>query len=284
MKTQSTRPSPPPASMMMKVTLLLVLCTSLSCGVPLPFTSRGPQTPKDKGGIRLLVAVKAEGESLEQNVEQTLVVIKNRCDNLGVFCDVRREGGAGSNRIALRVSGPADSARVRRVLLAQGLLELRPVVSPPNPMPMKAYATRAEAQAAAGANNDVLPYVAEEAMPGEFLVVERTRVITGQDIRQAEAVALTGAEDADDYSIHFMLKPEGGARLGSWTEKNIYRYIAVVLNGEVRSAPFIKSKITEDGEITGRFTKEQAEDAALTLRSGGLPAPVEVLEEGTYKP
>lgn len=48
--------------------------------------------------------------------------------------------------------------------------------------------------------------------------------------------------------------------------------------------PYIRSQITEDGQITGNFTREQAEDVALTLRSGGLPAPVEVLEEGTYKP
>ena len=285
MKTQRKRTSPPPpASSMMKVTLLLVLCASVSCGVPLPFTPSKPGSPTDRGGVRFVLAVKAEGESLERSVEQTSEVIRNRCDHLRVFCDVRREGGAGSNRLALRVSGPHDSERVKRVLLAQGLLELRPVVSQPNPMPIEAYATRAEALAAAGANNDVLPYSERGPEAVEFLVVERTPVITGQDLRDAEAVALSGAEDAEDYSIHFSLKPEGGRRLGEWSEANINRYLAVVLNGEVRSAPFIKSKITDDGQITGLFTKEEAEDVALTLRSGGMPAPVEVLEEGTYKP
>jgi preprotein translocase subunit SecD len=181
----------------------------------------------------------------------------------------------------LRVSGARDAGRVKRVLLAQGLLELRPVVSPPSPMPLKIYATRAEAVAAAGADKDVLPYVAEEAEPGEFLVVERTRVITGQDLRDAGALALSNTDEGP-FVINFSLKPEGAARLGSWTEKNIRRYVAVALNGEARSVPYIQSKITEDGQINGNFTREQAEDVALTLRSGGLPAPVEVLEEGTY--
>lgn len=213
MKTQSKR-QPRPASLMMTAALLLVLCASLSCGV-LSFTSSEPQTPKDKGGIRLLVAVKADGESLERSVEQTLAVVRNRCNHLGVFCDVRREGGAGSKRIALRVSGPHDSGRVRRVLLAQGLLELRPVVSPPNPSPPTTYPTRAEAVAAAGGNHDVLPYVGDGAEPGAFLVVERTRVIGGQDLRDAEALPETSEHDGG-YLISFTIKPEGSARLGSW--------------------------------------------------------------------
>jgi protein-export membrane protein SecD len=278
MKTRSTRPSPSPVPF-----LLLALSATLSCGVPPPFKSSRPPGPTDKGGIRLLVAVKAEGESLERSVGQTLEIIKSRCDHLGVFCDVRREGGAGSNRIALRVSGPRDAERVKRVLLAQGLLELRPVVSPPSPMPPLTYATRAEAVEAAGAGNDVLPYAAEDAEPGEFIVVERTRVITGQDLRDAGVVALSDTDEGP-FTISFSLKPEGAARLGSWTEANIGRYVAVALNGEARSVPYIRSKITEDGQIAGNFTREQAEDVALTLRSGGLPAPVEVLEEGTYKP
>lgn len=283
MKTQSTRQSPPPASLMLKASPLLVLCATLSCGAPPPSTSSGPPTPKDKGGISLVVAVKAGGESLERSVEQTLAVIRNRCDHLGVFCDVRREGGAGANRIALRVSGPHDSERIRRVLLAQGLLELRPLVSPPNPSPPTTYPTRAEAVAAAGVNHDVLPYVGDDAEPGTFLVVERTRVVGGQDLRDAEALSETSEHDGG-YLISFSLKPEGAARLGSWTAANIGRYVAVALNGEARSVPYIRSQITEDGQITGDFTREQAEDVALTLRSGALPAPVEVLEEGAYEP
>jgi preprotein translocase subunit SecD len=277
MKKQLQRMSP------LVLLTLCVLCLIPACGLPLPFTSSKRQQTKDRGGIRLVVVVKAEGMAAGQSVEQTMSVIRSRCDHLGVFCDVRHEGGEGSNRLALRVSGGLDAERIKRVLLAQGLLELRPVVSPSSPMPLKVYATRAEALAAAGADKDVLPYVAREAEPGEFLVVERTPVITGRDVRDAEANTYSPEGDRD-FFISFSLKPEGAARLGSWTGANINRYIAVTLNGQVRSAAFIRGQINEDGQINGNFTKEQAEDVALTLRSGTLPAPVEVLEEGTYKP
>ena len=52
----------------------------------------------------------------------------------------------------------------------------------------------------------------------------------------------------------------------------------------MRSAAFIKSQITDTGVIGGRFSKQQAEDVALVLSTGNLPAPVELVEEGTYKP
>jgi len=60
--------------------------------------------------------------------------------------------------------------------------------------------------------------------------------------------------------------------------------MGVVLNGEVKSAAFIKSQIFDSGQITGRFTKETADDLALTLRSGALPAKIEYQEERTVGP
>jgi preprotein translocase subunit SecD len=60
--------------------------------------------------------------------------------------------------------------------------------------------------------------------------------------------------------------------------------MAIVLNDRVQSAPFIKSQITDSGQITGRFTEQSAKDLALTLRSGALPAPLVYLEERTVGP
>jgi preprotein translocase subunit SecD len=60
--------------------------------------------------------------------------------------------------------------------------------------------------------------------------------------------------------------------------------MAVVLNGRVQSAPFIKSQITDSGQISGNFTKDSAEGLALTLRSGALPARIIYLEERTVGP
>lgn len=239
--------------------------------------------PGDAGGVYMILAVKADGAAAVQAVNQAAQVILSRCDALGVYCKVERQGGEGSNRFRLRVSGAQDFPRVRSVLLAEGNLELRPVVSMSYPAPMQTYPTRGAAELEARPNSDVLTY--EDGGSREYLVVEREPVISGLDLRDAKAEAEhSGGGEAGNYSILFSLKPEAANRFGEWTERNVGRYLAVVLNGNVRSAPYIKSRITDSGQITGGFTKQQAEDVALTLNSGKLPAPVEVLEEGQYKP
>src|ERR1700682_6262983 len=60
--------------------------------------------------------------------------------------------------------------------------------------------------------------------------------------------------------------------------------MGVVLNDEAKSSTFIKSQITDQGEIEGHFSKESADDLALTLRSGALPASIEYQEERTVGP
>jgi len=257
--------------------LLLLLCAATACAPPGLRRSQ----PQDKGGVLLLIAVKADADNLAQAVEQAMRVIESRCDRLGIYCKAERLGD-GANRFTLRVSGALDTERVKAILLAEGM-ELRPVVSPSSPAPIKSYRTRAEAEAAAGASNDVLPYAAEDGT-GSFLVVERAPVVNGDDVRNAHPLDLSMPEHPDSYEVIFSLKPDGAERFGKWTARSIGRYLAVVFNGQVRSAPFIKSQITDSGVISGHFNKQQAEDAALVLSSGNLPAPVELIQEGTYKP
>jgi preprotein translocase subunit SecD len=102
-------------------------------------------------------------------------------------------------------------------------------------------------------------------------------------LRNASAVPSQGG-GADDYEINFSLKRAGADKFGAWTGAHINEYMGVVLNGEVKSIAYIKSQIYDSGQITGRFTKQSAEDLALTLRSGALPAPIEYLEERTVGP
>ena len=264
-------------SLIRAASLALVFAASAACALPGLMSG-----PRDTGGVQMILAVKADGEAVEQSVNQTAQVILSRCDGLGVYCKVEREGGEGSNRLKLRVSGAEDFPRVKSVLLAEGKLELKAVVSASNPAPMQTYPTRAAAEREARPDSEVVGY-GENGGVSEYLLVERAPIITGLDIRDAHAEA-GYAGGADDYSIAFNLKPGAANRFGEWTEKNVGRYLAIVLNGDVRSAPYIKSRIDDSGQITGRFTKLQAEDVALTLNSGKLPASIEVLEESQYKP
>jgi preprotein translocase subunit SecD len=80
------------------------------------------------------------------------------------------------------------------------------------------------------------------------------------------------------------LKPAAADKFEQWTQQNIGNYLAIVLNGEIKSAPVIKGAIRDRGSIEGSFTQEQAEDLALTLRSGALPANIIYLQESTVGP
>ncbi|MGE3467988.1 MAG: protein translocase subunit SecD [Pyrinomonadaceae bacterium] len=118
--------------------------------------------------------------------------------------------------------------------------------------------------------------------PKQFVVVEYPPIVDGSELREATAGSRTGSDR--DYEINFSLKPAGAQKFGDWTGKNINAYMGVVLNGEVKSAAYIKSQIFDQGQISGRFTKESAEDLALTLKSGALPAKIEYQEERTVGP
>jgi preprotein translocase subunit SecD len=106
--------------------------------------------------------------------------------------------------------------------------------------------------------------------------------VDGSELRNASATQAQGG--SADYQIAFSFKPTGAEKFGAWTGANINQYMGVVLNDEVKSIAYIKSQIFDQGQIDGRFTKASAEDLALTLRSGALPAPIEYQEERTVGP
>ena len=173
------------------------------------------------------------------------------------------------------------------------------VVSPPNPSPVTTYPTEDAAKQSLGgtvpANRRILPYAERDEptsatpsatpdpnKPKQYVVVEYPAIVDGSELREASALSRTGSDR--DYEINFSLKPAGAQKFGDWTGKNIGNYMAVVLNGEVKSAAYIKSQIFDTGQISGRFTKQSAEDLALTLKSGALPAKIVYGEERTVGP
>lgn len=230
----------------------------------------------------------------DQAVEQALRIIESRINLLGVTePTLQRHGAPESHQILLQMPGVQDPERIKAILVGESRLELMHVISPPNPSPVQTYATKEEAIQALGgtvpSNRQVLPYTEREepTATGEkraqrWVIVETPAIIDGSELRNAEAVSRTGR--SDDYQVAFTLKPSGAEKFARWTGANINQYLAVVLNGEVKSIAYIKSQISDAGEISGRFTKQSAEDLALTLRSGALPAPLVYLEERTVGP
>ncbi|HUE83888.1 MAG TPA: protein translocase subunit SecD [Pyrinomonadaceae bacterium] len=235
----------------------------------------------------------------EQATQQAEKIINDRLDQFGVAEPlVQRHGAQSAHQILVQMPGIQDPERVKGLLKADSKLELVHVISPPSPAPAQTYATEAEAIASLGGtipgNRRVLPYTerdeptaAGQAAPEgpkekRWVVVSSPAVVDGSELRNASPVQSRGS--VDDYQIAFSLKPGGAEKFGAWTGANINQYMGVVLNNEVRSIAFIKSQIYDQGEISGRFTKNSAEDLALILRSGALPATIEYLEERTVGP
>jgi preprotein translocase subunit SecD len=88
----------------------------------------------------------------------------------------------------------------------------------------------------------------------------------------------------NEWQVTFTWSAEGGRIFGELTEKNIGRQLAIILDGVVYSAPVIRDRISRQGQITGRFSSEEARDLAIVLRAGALPIPVQIEEERTIGP
>ena len=236
----------------------------------------------------------------ESATDQAMKIIESRINSIGVAePTLARHGGQNSHEILLQMPGVQDPEHVKQLLAGQSHLELVHVVSPPSPAPHQTYSTKEEAIASLNSggniptNRRVLPYTerselaTQEANPNagppkKWVVVESPAIIDGAELRTATAnPARAGGEE---YDINFALKKSGADKFGAWTGANINEYMGVVLNDEVKSIAFIKGQIFDQGEITGRFSKQSSEDLALTLRSGALPAAIEYQEERTVGP
>lgn len=225
-------------------------------------------------------------------VAQSVAVLKSRLKALGVSNFEVKPGDPGSGQILIDLPVLKDPERVKQVISNWGKLEFVHVISPPSPQSPQTFATREEAIASFGdgasvpENRRVLTY-SERSEPNsttgdKWVIVEVPAIFDGSELSKANAVV--SPTGSTDYEIQFSLNKIGADRLGQWTGANINEYIGVVLNDEVKSIAFIKSQIFDQGVITGRYTKQAAEDLALVLKSGALPGRLVFQEEREDKP
>jgi preprotein translocase subunit SecD len=106
--------------------------------------------------------------------------------------------------------------------------------------------------------------------------------VTGQDLRSANPAP--NPEDPGHFEVHFSLSNSAAARFGPFTEANVGHQMAIVLDHKVQSSAVIKSRIEDTGVIEGNFSQDTAQDLALILRAGALPASIKYLEERTVGP
>jgi len=243
-------------------------------------------TAGDPSGYTLTLRPSAIAAIQEQTMTQSVETIERRVNALGLTePTIQQRGGSSTNEILVQLPGEGDPARVKEVIRAGGQLELR-LVEDPTPYPSQG--------AALASHGGVLPPNTELVIgrsegrssatdSGEvWWILSRTRIVTGRDLKGATENRNTN--NPNQYVVDFTLSTEAAKRFGPFTEQNIGRQLAIVLEHKVYSAPSIHGKIEDQGMIEGNFSQESAHDLALVLRAGALPASIKYLEERTVGP
>ena len=214
----------------------------------------------------------------EQTVDQALQTIDRRVNALGVSeASIARQSQG--DQILVQLPGVTDVAHAKEVIGSTARLEFRLV----------------EAGPAASKDDLIKPYNGKvppdmEILQGSpergsdagnlFYLMKKVPPVTGQDLKDAKP----GLDENNQPAVHFDLKAEGAVKFGKLTGENIGRYLAIVLDNRVVSAPRIDGRITDTGRISGGFTPERANDLSLVLKSGALPASLTYLEQSVVGP
>jgi preprotein translocase subunit SecD len=128
---------------------------------------------------------------------------------------------------------------------------------------------------------EVLTGVSQGADAGtSYYLLKKTAVVTGQDLRNARP----SLDENGRPAVGFSLTRNGAGKFAKATGENIGKFLAIVLDNRVQSAPRIEGQIRDEGRISGSFTAQEVADLALILNSGALPASMSYLEERVVGP
>ena len=254
------------------------------------FTNFWEMTPAagDPVGYTLTLRSGAQTQIRETTMTQSLETIERRINALGLTePTIQPRGGQNSNEILVQLPGEGDPARAKAVIQAGGQLEFRLVEDP------VVYTSETEALSRHGGvlppGTELVPGRPETRTPtgapadGEgWYVLTRAAAVTGRDLRSATENRNTN--NPGQWVVDFTVSGEAGRRFGPFTQTNLGRQMAIVLDHRVFSAPTINGRIDESGLIEGNFSQDSAHDLALVLRAGALPASIKYLEERTVGP
>jgi preprotein translocase subunit SecD len=178
----------------------------------------------------------------------------------------------GSDRILVQVPGLKDPQRLKESLGKTAKLEFKMVDETADPNEV--------AKGNAPGGSEVLPF-ADKEVGGSSIAVNRRTMVSGDELTDARATQDQNGLPA--VSIQF--NSQGGKKFARATSENVGKRFAIILDGTAISAPVIQTAILGGAaEITGRFTPEEANDLAVSLKSGKLPVALKVVEERTVGP
>jgi SecD/SecF fusion protein len=224
---------------------------------------------EDLGGGRLRITLPetAIRDSRIAAVAQSIEIIRRRVDESGTSeASIQRQG---DNRIIIELPGIDDPARLKALIGQTAKLNFHLIA------PGFSNGLSNTQDLPAGAM-----LVPDASGSGQMYVVQRRVSVPGEMLVDSQPTFQDGMP-----VVSFRFNTQGGRRFGAITSQNVGEFLAIVLDDTVISAPRIRSAIVGgSGIIEGGFTVEGAQDLALLLRAGALPAPLTVLEERTVGP
>lgn len=225
-----------------------------------------------RGGSHLLLEVDASDLLRDKNpavheqivrdaVEQSVEVVRRRLDETGMVEPMITRQGADS--ILVQLPGVNDPHHIRTLLGTTARMTFHWEANEKSALHTQVISVQGDA-------------------PGAIYQLEERVALEGKHIKDAR---LAFNQETGEPVVNFKLDSEGARRFGDMTKNNIGRALAIVLDDRVVTAPVIRSAIQGgSGEISGAFTSASANDLALLLRAGALPAPLKVIEERTVGP
>ena len=236
------------------------------------------------GTLKMAMKSTAITDLENRTLDTSIETIRDRIDKLGVSEPTIQKYGLGDNQILVELPGVTDQSRIENVIQSTAKLEIHAVDG--------STAGYDNEQAALQGMGGTLPTddyivtgVAVAGTPERAYVLKRASEVEGTDFRDAQpSTDINGRPN-----IRFTLTTEAGDRFYKYTEAHASTgatpgSMAIVLENKVREVAAIQSAIRDQGEITGGFTKQQADDLSLLLRTGALPASISYTETRTVGP
>jgi preprotein translocase subunit SecD len=225
----------------------------------------------DDAAIKMIYKKEGIEQVKKMAAEKALMKIRNRVDEYGARePDIRPQG---EDRIIVQLPGVIDADKARRELGRTGILEFKLVD--------EAHDLRDALKGNVPPGSQIYNYRKDDPeMAGRSILLKKETLLTGEYLSEAR-VNFDQRTGRPEVGIKFNTK--GSRIFAKITEENIGKRLAIVLDGEVYSAPVIKDKIVGPGVISGNYTDESARNLALILREA-FPTPVKILYEKTVGP
>lgn len=244
--------------------LIQNLTDSLLGGTALPdITVESPEP----GLFRMTLTKAGVDYRVRRAVEQSIEVIRRRVDQLGTTEPLIARQGA--NRILVQVPGLQDTDRLKNILQQTARLTFH-MVEEVGPGALEGTKS---------ADTELLYSTDDPKVP---VLVQRRAMLSGEELVDAQA----GFDQRSNEAIvSFRFDTSGAQKFALISQQNVGRPFAIVLDRDVISYPTIREPILGgSGQISGNFTVQSANDLALLLRAGALPANLTIVEERTVGP